>query len=238
MLRTLSGHLTKNVVAYLALFVALGGTSYAALKLPKNSVGSGQIKNGAVAKRDLARAVRTQLTKAGVPGATGPQGLQGQQGQQGQAGGRGPSFGDGKHLSSVANFACDEDFVVGSQTLTVTEPSRIWVHGHGTVRDNGAAASDYGLSLQLRDAGDTATLAVAIREWDSPGAGEDYLALSSGGLMLSGDDPDLAGSAFVAPAGTYILQLTVNAGGACTDPLPDFGFNGGSVMGYVLLGTG
>jgi hypothetical protein len=40
------GHAT--VVAYLALFVALGGVSYAALKLPKNSVGSKQIKANAV----------------------------------------------------------------------------------------------------------------------------------------------------------------------------------------------
>ena len=36
------------VVALMALFVALGGTSYAALKLPKNSVGNRQLKTGAV----------------------------------------------------------------------------------------------------------------------------------------------------------------------------------------------
>ena len=35
-----------NVVAYLALFVALGGTSYAAIRLPANSVGARQIKKG------------------------------------------------------------------------------------------------------------------------------------------------------------------------------------------------
>jgi hypothetical protein len=37
-----------NVVACLALFVALGGASYAAVKLPKNSVGRKQIRNNAV----------------------------------------------------------------------------------------------------------------------------------------------------------------------------------------------
>ncbi len=36
------------VVACLALLVALGGTSYAALRLPANSVGTAQLKNGAV----------------------------------------------------------------------------------------------------------------------------------------------------------------------------------------------
>jgi hypothetical protein len=37
-----------NVVATLALVLALGGVSYAATKLPKNSVGTKQIKNSAV----------------------------------------------------------------------------------------------------------------------------------------------------------------------------------------------
>lgn len=37
-----------NVMATIAVFVALGGVSYAAIKLPKNSVGSKQIKKNAV----------------------------------------------------------------------------------------------------------------------------------------------------------------------------------------------
>lgn len=37
-----------NVISCLALFVALGGAAYAATKLPKNSVGTKQIKNSAV----------------------------------------------------------------------------------------------------------------------------------------------------------------------------------------------
>jgi hypothetical protein len=41
-------HIRSNVVAYVALFVALGGTSYAALKLPANSVGTNQIKNHSI----------------------------------------------------------------------------------------------------------------------------------------------------------------------------------------------
>ncbi len=38
-------HVARNGVAYLALFVALGGTSYAAISLAPGSVGAAQIRN-------------------------------------------------------------------------------------------------------------------------------------------------------------------------------------------------
>ncbi len=41
-------HLQANLVAYLALFVALGGTGYAALRLPAGSVGARQLKNHSI----------------------------------------------------------------------------------------------------------------------------------------------------------------------------------------------
>lgn len=44
----IAAHLKGNVVAYLALCVALGGTSYAAITLPANSVGTRQDKNNAI----------------------------------------------------------------------------------------------------------------------------------------------------------------------------------------------
>jgi hypothetical protein len=47
-MKRLSNHLRANVVAYLALFVALGGTSYAAVNLPTGSVGTRQIKNHSI----------------------------------------------------------------------------------------------------------------------------------------------------------------------------------------------
>jgi hypothetical protein len=42
-----------NVAATLALVLAAGGSSYAALSLPKNSVGSAQIRSGAVGTHEL-----------------------------------------------------------------------------------------------------------------------------------------------------------------------------------------
>jgi hypothetical protein len=43
-----------NVMATIALFVALGGVGYAAIKVPRNSVGSKQIKEDAVKASELA----------------------------------------------------------------------------------------------------------------------------------------------------------------------------------------
>ncbi len=42
------GYLKQNAIAIAALFIALGGTSYAAVAIPKNSVGSSQLRKGAV----------------------------------------------------------------------------------------------------------------------------------------------------------------------------------------------
>jgi hypothetical protein len=51
----IGSHVRRHAVGYLALFVALGGTSYAAVNLPKNSVGTKQLKTGAVTTKKLAR---------------------------------------------------------------------------------------------------------------------------------------------------------------------------------------
>src|SRR5213592_229965 len=42
-----------NVIATVALFIALGGTSYAALRLPRDSVGATQIRAGAVRSSEV-----------------------------------------------------------------------------------------------------------------------------------------------------------------------------------------
>jgi hypothetical protein len=58
------------VVSLIALFVALGGTSYAAINaLPKNSVGTKQIKNGAVTAAKISRSSLPPAKVVGAPGA-------------------------------------------------------------------------------------------------------------------------------------------------------------------------
>ncbi len=91
--KTLRKHLTPPmVVAIAALFIALSGSAYAVSQLPKNSVGSPQIKNGSVRTFDLAGDVKRKLTKAGQPG---PRGEQGEQGPRGFAGATGATGAQG-----------------------------------------------------------------------------------------------------------------------------------------------
>jgi hypothetical protein len=78
-----------TVISLIALFVALGGTSYAAFKIPKNSVGSPQVINGSLQKADLSK--KTVAALKGNPGAQGPQGPEGPQGSRGAAGAAGPA---------------------------------------------------------------------------------------------------------------------------------------------------
>ena len=90
-----------TIVSYLALFIALGGSSYAAVTLKKNSVRSTHIKNGQVMRPDLrANAVTSPKVAngsllsedfgsgqlpAGPRGEQGPQGPEGPQGPKGSA---------------------------------------------------------------------------------------------------------------------------------------------------------
>jgi hypothetical protein len=79
------------VVACLALAAALGGTGYAAIVLPANSVGTAQLKNGAiVAAKVKAHSLVASNFKAGQL-AAGPAGPAGPQGAAGLAGAAGPA---------------------------------------------------------------------------------------------------------------------------------------------------
>jgi hypothetical protein len=81
------------VISLIALFVALGGTTYAATSLPKNSVGTAQIKSGAVTKGKIAggtlAGLRGRQGATGREGPAGPKGAPGIQGIQGIQGIRG-----------------------------------------------------------------------------------------------------------------------------------------------------
>jgi hypothetical protein len=86
---------SAHVLALLALFVALGGGAYAAMKLPKNSVGTRQLKRGAVTPPKLSpaavKALKGDRGPAGAKGAKGATGPKGAKGDAGPVGPAGPS---------------------------------------------------------------------------------------------------------------------------------------------------
>jgi hypothetical protein len=60
------------VISIVAVVVALGGTGYAALRLPDASVGTNQLKDGAVTARKVhAHTLLAKDFKRAVPGAPG-----------------------------------------------------------------------------------------------------------------------------------------------------------------------
>jgi hypothetical protein len=92
----LSTYLRRHHIGLLALFIALGGTSYAAVSLSANSVGArelkhqavgaSELKDGSIMKRDLRERLYESLRSGG--GEAGPQGPPGPAGPaDGPAGG-------------------------------------------------------------------------------------------------------------------------------------------------------
>lgn len=80
------------VVACIALAVALGGTSYAAISLPRNSVGTAQLKRNAVNSTKVRNfsLLRADFKRGQLPaGPRGPQGPQGPPGPPGATGATG-----------------------------------------------------------------------------------------------------------------------------------------------------
>lgn len=109
----LAHYIGRHHIGLLALFVALSGTSYAAVTLPRNSVGTAQLKANAVTSAKVKdRSLLAKDFKAGqLPaGAQGPQGTQGpkgdkgDQGPKGDAGARGaPGVSDYERVEVIKN---------------------------------------------------------------------------------------------------------------------------------------
>ena len=148
MLEKLHSRLTfANVVSLIALFVALGGTSYAAVTLKKNSVKgkhiarnaitSPKVKNASLLAGDFAPG---QLPRGerGDTGAQGPQGVQGPQGERGPEGAPG---------AARAYAFIDSDGTVLSPSKNISQAN---------VRR--PAAGNYCINLPISDTRPVATL--------------------------------------------------------------------------------
>jgi hypothetical protein len=249
--RLRSGLTFANVVSLIALFVALSGGAYALSSIPKDSVGARQlkksavtgskIKNGAVTSSKVkdhslvAKDFKAQQLPGASPGQPGPPGPQGPQGAKGDTGVVGAGT---RQVGNVNGIACNNPVVVGSMPLTVPANSQIWTYGQGAIAVRSSDITEAGLFLRLRDAADKTTLAVSVAQWQGHLAMQDVSPLSTGGLMLIGDDPDNLADPFTAAPGTYILQLMAWPNEGTCAAKPDFGWNQGGVMGYTLLRQG
>ncbi len=128
MLRAPRQHMSyANVMATVAAFIALGGVGYAAVKLPRNSVGSAQIRAKAVTGSKLganavtgAKVLDGSLGPADFKGAAvGPSGPQGAAGVPGIPGVNGSAGGSGARGPSDAYYAFDATSAVDTKTLSL-----------------------------------------------------------------------------------------------------------------------
>jgi hypothetical protein len=224
-------HLRHNLVAYLALFVALGGTSYAAVSLPRNSVGSKQIRSNAVsstkvknrslAESDFSRAAIAALSgKPGPPGATGALGAggpQGPKGDKGDTGDTGPTFTGWSRSTTSPSIGTDTTVTDlagnGSGTLSLPSQSRVYLSAAVDVANTSATepsrasctarASAPGATPLLFDASPSFLANLHQADADSTADAIEYVSLSVTGSVLL--DP-----------GTYNIGIACSKGGAGT----------------------
>lgn len=148
-----------NVVASLALFLALGGGAYAATKLPKNSVSSATIKDRSIKARDLGDGVvgtkqiaDRSITKSdlassvrdGLDGTAGPRGAAGAPGANGTNGANGRD-GAGIVASKTYGYttiAPAKTVVLDSMTWTQPAGTLDMVQGWSTIGYNGYFCND------------------------------------------------------------------------------------------------
>jgi hypothetical protein len=147
-------HVRANLIAYVAIFASLGGTSYAAIAIPNNSVGNKQLKkdavdtakmkNGSVMVLDFKAGQAPAAPKGakGDPGDPGPNGAGGGQGQKGDKGLPGDAATGGYSVTSLNHGTAAEQkipngppqLVVRKQTFATTAAaSTVIIKGHMSV---------------------------------------------------------------------------------------------------------
>jgi hypothetical protein len=129
-------HLRGNLVAYVALLVALTSSSYAAVTklLPPNSVGTQQVVNGSLLRQDFksGQVPRGQRGRAGARGQPGARGTIGPTGAVGAAGAPGPPGPVAlSYIESETSVAAD-----AQETLAASCPAGMFVTGGGATNNS------------------------------------------------------------------------------------------------------
>jgi hypothetical protein len=217
-------YLRRHHIGLLALFIALGGTSYAAAKLPKNSVGSTQIRSGAVTQSKLAKSVKSQLAKAGAAGpagaagAQGPKGDTGAQGPQGVAGAKGDKGekgekgdkGDAGPVSAVVGgnnvgvTITAGDPILSATSVTLEKPGKVLVLVSGS------------FSVTCTGGSCTRQIGATVNGAQVPGLYGSVVGTGTEQIAAVGISASL-------PAGTYPVQISsrISAGTANPNPSTD-----------------
>ncbi|ADB48913.1 collagen-like triple helix repeat-containing protein [Conexibacter woesei] len=155
------------LVAFAALFVALGGTGYAAIKIDgrdivNRSVTGAKLADGTVPARKLSAAARRTLRgTGGATGARGTTGATGSRGETGAAGARGETGGrgeTGERGATGERGPAGGDGIAGPAGPTgavgATGPGAMLASGRvrSVARDGPGASSFYGAPLGISTA--------------------------------------------------------------------------------------
>ena len=183
----------QQFVGFVALFIVLGGVSYAAVTLPAGSVGSKQIKKDAVnsikVKNNslMADDFKAGQIPAGPKGEQGPKGEKGPKGEQGSKGEPGPTASAFAQNSSGVTL----DFsatVLNQLTITTKVQSRLVAQA--SVDVSGSAGSNLYCFI-TNDLGFSSADDWSVRTND------DFTGTQNTGVI----------GAKVLPAGTYTVYL-------------------------------
>ena len=145
------------VIACVALLLALGGVSWAATTLPRNSVGTAQLKNNAVTSRKVKNhsLLRADFKSGQIPrgpaGPAGPAGATGPAGPQGPKGPTGPAGAAGTANIKWALVRADATIVAQSGGISMTSHST----GNYILDFGGAINSKLILASAAQAGGDT-----------------------------------------------------------------------------------
>jgi hypothetical protein len=208
------------MVTILAVVVLGGGTAYAANQLSANSVGSKQLKDGAVTKAKLADGVQASIQggggetgaagapgSPGTPGAPGTPGEAGKRGEPGKSGAVAGFFAGG--ISGVSHITAAFPNYTTVASLQLPAGTYI-VHGSGIAIVAGivdAEPEDGELDCDLRNG----TTNLAGTSFESAGAKEE-----GGGLSMEAAwtiaEPETVNFACTLDSGEALVQsATISA---------------------------
>jgi hypothetical protein len=190
--------LRRSTIALLALFLALGGTTYAASTalIGKNTVASPQVVNGSLKTLDLSKKARAALKgNRGLRGFTGAQGAKGATGPQGPKGDTGAAGAAGAAGSALAYAE-----VNGAGTLVAGRFKNI---AQSNVTASGGVFCFSGLSF-------TPSNVMAIRQGGSSDPGVANYIMGVGGTCPAGTQVTVTirlwnGTDFVASANNVMV---------------------------------